>query len=85
MPVVDLEADATRAMDAMEAGGIAILPNDVGYSLIGARLPALKKIFETKQRAPAKLNAMLGNDELHRELHRVSPRGRAIVQAITQD
>ncbi|MES2483905.1 MAG: Sua5/YciO/YrdC/YwlC family protein [Pseudomonadota bacterium] len=85
MSVLNFQADAARAMDVMQAGGIAILPNDVGYSLIGARLPALKKIFETKRRAPTKLNAMLGNEDLHRELHVVSERGRAIVQAITQD
>lgn len=85
MPLLDLRADAARAMEVMQAGGIAILPNDVGYSLIAARRAALQKIFDTKKRAPSKLNAMLGNDDLHRELHQVSARGRAIVEAITCD
>ena len=85
MSVLDVPADARRAMDVMQNAGIAILPNDVGYSLIAARLPALQKIFATKKRAPSKLNAMLGNDDLHRELHVVSPRARAMVQAITLD
>lgn len=85
MAVLHLRADALRAIDVMAGGGIAILPNDVGYSLIAARRPALRRIFETKKRAPSKLNAMLGNEALHRELHVVSARGRAIVEAITQD
>lgn len=85
MPLLDLRADAARAMDVMQNAGIAILPNDVGYSLIAARRDALHKIFDTKKRAPSKLNAMLGNDALQRELHVVSARGRAIVEAITQD
>jgi tRNA A37 threonylcarbamoyladenosine synthetase subunit TsaC/SUA5/YrdC len=85
MSVIDPRADAQRAMTVMAQGGIAILPNDVGYSLIGATAPALHKIFATKRRAPSKLNAMLGNEDLHRELHQVSERGRAIVQAIVQD
>jgi tRNA A37 threonylcarbamoyladenosine synthetase subunit TsaC/SUA5/YrdC len=85
MPVLSPRADAERAMDVMQNGGVAILPNDVGYSLIAARRIALKKIFDTKNRAPSKLNAMLGNAELHRELHQVSPRGRSIVEAITRD
>lgn len=85
MPLLNLKANAARAMDVMHNGGIAILPNDVGYSLIAARRPALKKIFDTKKRAPAKLNAMLGNDALHRELHVMSARGKAVVEAITQD
>lgn len=61
------------------------MPNDVGYSLIAARREALRKIFDTKKRAPSKLNAMLGNDDLHRELHVVSERGKSIVEAITKD
>lgn len=85
MAVLDLERDARRAFDMIKAGGIAVLPNDVGYSLIGARYEALKKIFDTKRRKPEKLNAMLGNDDHHRELHVVSERGRRIVEAITKD
>lgn len=85
MTLFDPANDARRAMDAMVAGGIAILPNDVGYSLIGARREALARIFTTKRRAPEKLNAMLGNDDLHRELHVVSERGRRIVEAIIVD
>jgi tRNA A37 threonylcarbamoyladenosine synthetase subunit TsaC/SUA5/YrdC len=85
MPVIHPRQDAERALQVMQAGGITILPNDVGYSLIGAHADALQKIFRTKRRAPQKLNAMLGNDDLHRALHRVSSRGREIVDAITRD
>jgi tRNA A37 threonylcarbamoyladenosine synthetase subunit TsaC/SUA5/YrdC len=83
--VLDPRHDARRAFDVLKAGGIAILPNDVGYSLIGAHYRALNKIFETKRRAAAKLNAMLGNHDHHHELHVVSERGRKIVEAITMD
>jgi tRNA A37 threonylcarbamoyladenosine synthetase subunit TsaC/SUA5/YrdC len=85
MSVLHPEQDARRAMKSMQGGGIAILPNDVGYSLIAARPLALRKIFDTKRRAPQKLNAMLGNDDLHKALHKVSSRGREIVDAITRD
>ena len=85
MAVIDPPRDARRAFDVIKGGGVAILPNDVGYSLIGAHAPALKRIFDTKKRAPAKLNAMLGNADLHREIHVVSERGRRIVEAITID
>ena len=43
MSVLHPEEDARRAMQAMQAGGVAILPNDVGYSLIAARPQALRK------------------------------------------
>jgi tRNA A37 threonylcarbamoyladenosine synthetase subunit TsaC/SUA5/YrdC len=85
MTVLAVEADARRAFEVLKAGGIAILPNDVGYSLIGGSTAALKRIFETKGRAPTKLNAMLGNDDVHREVHVVDARQRDIVKAITID
>src|SRR5260370_25091536 len=81
----EVEADAGRAFPVLKQGGIAILPNDVGYSLIGGSAAALKRIFETKARAATKLNAMLGNDELTRELHLLTPRQRDMVAALTLD
>jgi tRNA A37 threonylcarbamoyladenosine synthetase subunit TsaC/SUA5/YrdC len=85
MGVLQFRHDAAHAFAVMRGGGIAILPNDVGYSLIAGEAPALRKIFDTKRRAPSKLNAMLGNEDHHRELHRASARAREIVEAITVD
>ncbi|WP_203076239.1 Sua5/YciO/YrdC/YwlC family protein [Falsiroseomonas ponticola] len=82
---LDIEADARRAFDAIRRGGIAILPMDVGYSLIGSGEAALKRIFDTKRRAPSKLNAMVGDQAIHREIHLLDTRSRAIVDAIVQD
>jgi len=41
----DIAGDAQRAFKVLREGGIAILPMDVGYSLIGGSGPALRKIF----------------------------------------
>lgn len=81
----DFPGDAARAFDVLASGGTAILPMDVGYSLIGGSEAALARIFATKGRTPDKLNAMLGDDVLHREIHRVDTRGAEIAAAITQD
>lgn len=85
MTVFNLERDARRAFDTLKAGGIAIVPNDIGYSILGGSLTALRRIFATKGRAAAKLNAMVGNADIQRELHVLSARGREIVTAITED
>jgi tRNA A37 threonylcarbamoyladenosine synthetase subunit TsaC/SUA5/YrdC len=85
MSALDIRNDAARAFDVLKDGGIGILPMDVGYSLIGGSPQALKRIFDTKNRAPSKLNAMLGNDAMHRALHKVSNRGREIYEAICND
>ena len=61
MRVFNVEEDARKAFDALRAGGIAIVPNDVGYSILGGSGSALQRIFQTKGRAPSKLNAMVGN------------------------
>ncbi len=77
--------DAQRAFKVLHDGGVAILPMSVGYSAIGGSPAALKKIFDTKQRAPSKLNAMLGDMEMHRDIHVVGDRGRDVVRAIVED
>lgn len=85
MPGLDIRADAERAFGVLSSGGIAILPTDVGYSLIGGSTAALDRIFAAKQRGATKINAMLGDDELTREIHTLTPHQRDIVDAITRD
>ena len=83
MANIDIEGDAQRAFAVMEQGGIAILPQSVGYSLIAAHPAPLKRIFDTKRRTPSKLNAMLGNDAIAGELYQLSTRGAEVLEAIT--
>jgi tRNA A37 threonylcarbamoyladenosine synthetase subunit TsaC/SUA5/YrdC len=81
----DVAGDAARAFAVLRDGGIAIVPNDIGYSILGGSPAALRRIFVTKGRAASKRNALVGNMDWHRALHRCSARGREIVEAITQD
>ncbi len=85
MKLLNIEQDAKKAFNILSEGGIGILPMDVGYSLIGGSIKSLKDIFKTKKRDNTKLNAMLGNSNLHKELHNVSQRGSEIVDAICND
>ncbi len=79
----DYEADAARAIDAVMAGGIAIIPTTVGYVILGAKTEAINRIIEVKRRAPSKLNAMIGCKELHDELHDLGDLPRKAVTMIT--
>lgn len=85
MTVIDHAVEAGAAFDTLRGGGIAIVPNDVGYAAMACTHDALKKIFDTKGRASSKLNAMVGHGGLHRRLHRCSTRASEIVDAITRD
>jgi tRNA A37 threonylcarbamoyladenosine synthetase subunit TsaC/SUA5/YrdC len=69
----------------LQAGGIAIVPNTIGYSVLGGSAEALRRIFKAKGRQASKRNALVANDSWHQELHLCSARGREIVAAITGD
>ena len=81
----DLQRDAERAFAVLERGGIAIMPMSVGYTATGGSAAALKKIFDTKRRAPSKLHAMLGDMALHRELHVLDQRGWDVASTLVED
>ena len=83
--MLDIAGDAARAFSVLEAGGIAILPMNIGYSLTGGSEEALEKIFTTKGRTKEKLNAMIGDLAIHDEVHVLNQRGRDVVRAITVD
>ena len=85
MSSLDYRADATRVYKTLVAGGIGIIPTDVGYVILGVAREAIWKIFEVKRRKPDKLNAMCGCMEMHRDLHVLDDDRRAVVSAIVGD
>jgi tRNA A37 threonylcarbamoyladenosine synthetase subunit TsaC/SUA5/YrdC len=84
-PLFDVKGDAARAFEVLRGGGVAIVPNDIGYSALGGSAEALELIFRTKGRAPQKLNAMVADFDTHLALHECSDRARRIVEAIVLD
>ena len=85
MTLHDYEDDARRVYDTLVAGGIGIIPTDVGYVILGVTGEAIWKIFEVKRHKPEKLNAMCGCLEMHRDLHVLDDDRRAVVSAIIED
>lgn len=85
MTFYNYEADARRAFDIVAGGGVAIIPCDIGYAIVGVSPAAIARAFAAKQRAPSKLNALTGCRELHLAVHDVDERGLAVVRAITED
>ncbi|MDH6522887.1 tRNA A37 threonylcarbamoyladenosine synthetase subunit TsaC/SUA5/YrdC [Streptomyces sp. SAI-135] len=81
----DINADAKRVFDTITAGGAVILPGDIGYGAGASSPEALQRLFVAKRRAPHKRHAMVGNYELHREVHELGSREQEIVDAITID
>ena len=76
--------DAAQAFAVLRAGGIAIIPMDVGYTAAGGSGAALQTIFDTKQRAPTKLNAMVADNEIAFDLYQLSSRGKSFIEVVTE-
>ena len=85
MSLFDVAGDAARVFAALDAGGIAVVPNDIGYSVLGGSSAALTRIFRATGRQASKRNALVADAAWHRALHVCGTRGREIVQAITDD
>lgn len=85
MALFDIAGDAKRAFEVLQRGGVAIVPNSIGYSALGGSGAALRRIFEAKRRGASKRNAMVANLAIQSDVQRCSPRGRDIVRAIVED
>ena len=85
MGAPDIKADARRAFEVIEGGGIAITPSSIAYALASSTTEALEKMFKTKRRGAHKRHAMGGNYALHKELHIMQPDHAEIVRCLTQD
>lgn len=81
----DIKADAQRVFDVLKAGGIAIVPASMGYTVMTSSDSALERIFLAKQRPSHKRHAMGGSFELHRQLHILTGQNADIVRCLVQD
>ncbi len=53
---------------ALKQGGVAVVPFNVAYALVGQTPAAIQRIFELKGRPPEKSCVVLGNPDIFREL-----------------
>jgi tRNA A37 threonylcarbamoyladenosine synthetase subunit TsaC/SUA5/YrdC len=84
MPAARSAADAVRVFEMLQAGGIAIVPLDVAYAIIGMKTKAIAGIFEAKQRSFDKPSGMFGNLSLSGELHILPAAKREIARVLVE-
>jgi len=76
-------ADHVRlAIDAMQSGGIVIVPNDMGYGLCALQPDAMQRAFLAKKRSFDKPCGLWGSWEVSRELHILPDEKREMIRAI---
>jgi tRNA A37 threonylcarbamoyladenosine synthetase subunit TsaC/SUA5/YrdC len=81
----DVRGDAETVLDAVANGGIAIIPGDLGYAIVGSTAEALHKSFVAKGRGAHKRHGMLGSWNLHKDLHVIDQKAREIVETLVFD
>lgn len=83
-PSPDPQADAVTLMDAVLAGGLAIIPLDVAYGIVGAREEAIRRLFSAKQRSYEKPSGCFANLELTETLHELPADRRLMIRTIIE-
>ena len=81
----DIAGDRRRLWDVISNGGVAIVPSDLGYGIWGGSPEATRRIIEGKQRGAHKRQGLMTASFVERELHRIDPRQRDMIDCLTQD
>jgi tRNA A37 threonylcarbamoyladenosine synthetase subunit TsaC/SUA5/YrdC len=84
----DPAADGRAVFETVMGGGTAIFPTDVGYAIVGHSEPALKRIYEAKQRSFSKPCGCFSSVAMFDEVIRadaIHPRARDFVAAVIED
>jgi tRNA A37 threonylcarbamoyladenosine synthetase subunit TsaC/SUA5/YrdC len=80
-----IAADATRVIDALQAGGMGVVPLDVAYAVIGSQPDAIRRIFEVKQRSFGKPSGMFGQWYLSAEIHVMDADRHRMVRELVEE
>ena len=85
MSEFDIKVDAARAFEVIERGGVAIIPLDVAYAIVGHSADSIRRIFSAKQRSFEKPSGMFSNWQLFNEILITGARERDIVNAVINE
>lgn len=84
MPPAQIARDVTRMLDALSAGGLAIVPLDVAYGIVGCKEAAIRKLFAAKNRSYEKPSGMFSSAAISEEIHILPDAKRAIIREIIE-
>jgi len=81
----DIEREAKDVLEVLDGGGIAIIPLNVAYAILGRTEGAIRRIFEVKRRSYDKPSGMFGGPAASADLHVLSDEGAAIRAALIEE
>ncbi len=80
-----VERDAQRVLEVVREGGLAIIPLDVAYAVVGHTEAAIRRIFEVKQRSYEKPSGLFACLEHSLDLHELGEREREIQRVLIEE
>lgn len=81
----DVVAQSKELLDVIEGGGVAILPLDVAYAIVGNSEDSIRRIFTAKNRSYEKPSGMFSNFDLLEEIQIMEDWKKDIVRAVIFD
>ena len=81
----DVAAQSSELLEVIAGGGVAILPLDVAYAIVGNSEAAIRTIFTAKQRSYEKPSGMFSNYDLCKDIQVMEARQLEIVRAVIFD
>ncbi|MDX1488808.1 MAG: Sua5/YciO/YrdC/YwlC family protein, partial [Acidiferrobacterales bacterium] len=81
----DLRAEAETILRCLRRGGVAIIPLNVAYGIVGHTESAIRRIFQAKERSFEKPSGCFGNLELSADLHMLDARGEEVRRALIEE
>ena len=85
IPADRLERDVSQVVDELHSGGVAIVPLDVAYAIIGHKEAAIRTIFDAKRRSYEKPSGMFGNWQLSREVHLLADDQHEMIRTVIEE
>lgn len=81
----DVNAEALAVLDVLDRGGIAIIPLNVAYAILGRTEGAIRRIFAVKQRSFDKPSGMFGGALASADLHILDEQAQVFRSALIEE
>lgn len=84
VPEAQIKRDVKKIIDVVYDGGVAILPLDVAYAIVGCTEGAIKRIFTAKNRSYEKPSGLFSNLHISNEIHILPNEKREMIKEIIE-
>ena len=81
----DVVEQSRQVLEVIKQEGVAIIPLDVAYAIVGNSKKSIQTIFKCKNRSFEKPSGMFSNYELLKEIQTIAPWKHDIIKAVIFD